>query len=98
MWNNLKFANWDARTSKLGKALNRKGKNDPLVVLNSLRQKVYDVAKQQLEENTGRKATDKEQQKLRSSITKIQTKAILELSEQTEDYAVRQLISLVFGD
>lgn len=98
MWNNVKFANWNARTSKLGQALNQKGKNDPLVILNSLRQKVYDVAKQQLEENTGRKATDKEQQKLRSSITKIQTKAINELSEQTEDYAVRQLVSLVLGD
>lgn len=98
MWNNIKFANWNARTSKLGQALNQKGKNDPMIILNSLRQKVYDVAKQQLEENTERKATDKEQQKLRSSITEIQTKAVNELSEQTKDYAVRQLISLVFGD
>lgn len=98
MWNNVKFANWNARTSKLGQALNQKGKNDPLAILNSLRQKVYNVAKQQLEENTGRKTTDKEQQKLRASITKIQTKAIDELSEQTEDYAVRQLVSLVLGD
>lgn len=98
MWNNVKFANWNAKNSKLGQALNQKGKDDPITILNSLRQKVYDVAKRQLEENTGRKATDKEQQKLRTSVTKIQTKAIDELSAQTEDYAVRQLISLVFGE
>ena len=98
MWNNVKFANWNAKNSKLGQALNQKGKDDPITILNSLRQKVYDVAKRQLEENTGRKATDKEQQKLRASVTKIQTKAIDELSEQTEDYAVRQLVSLVFGE
>lgn len=98
MWNNVKFANWNAKNSKLGQALNQKGKDDPITILNSLRQKVYDVAKRQLEENTGRKATDKEQQKLKTSVTKIQTKAIDELSEQTEDYAVRQLVSLVFGE
>ena len=98
MWNNVKFANWNAKNSKLGQALNQKGKDDPITILNSLRQKVYDVAKRQLEENTGRKATDKEQQKLKTSVTKIQTKAIGELSEQTEDYAVRQLVSLVFGE
>lgn len=98
MWNNVKFANWNAKNSKLGQALNQKGKDDPITILNSLRQKVYDVAKRQLEENTGRKATDKEQQKLKTSVTKIQTKAIDELSEQTKDYAVRQLVSLVFGE
>lgn len=98
MWNNVKFANWNAKNSKLGQALNQKGKDDPITILNSLRQKVYDVAKRQLEENTGRKATDKEQQKLKTSVTKIQTKVIDELSEQTEDYAVRQLVSLVFGE
>ena len=98
MWNNVKFANWNAKNSKLGQALNQKGKDDPITILNSLRQKVYDVAKRQLEENTQRKATDKEQQKLKTSVTKIQTKAIDELSAQTEDYAVRQLISLVFGE
>ena len=51
-----------------------------------------------MEENTGRKATEKKKKKLRASVTKIQTKAIDELSEQTEDYAVRQLVSLVFGE
>ena len=60
MWNNVKFANWNAKNSKLGQALNQKGKDDPITILNSLRQKVYDVAKRQLEENTGRKTTDKE--------------------------------------
>ncbi len=98
MWNNVKFANWNAKNSKLGQALNQKGKDDPITILNSLRQKVYDIAKRQLEENAGRKTTDKEQQKLKTSVTKIQTKAIDELSAQTEDYAVRQLISLVFGE
>ena len=36
MWNNVKFANWNAKNSKLGQALNQKGKDDPITILNSL--------------------------------------------------------------
>jgi hypothetical protein len=37
MWNNVKFANWNVKNSKLGQALNQKGKDDPITILNSLR-------------------------------------------------------------
>lgn len=102
LWNNVKFMNWgkNTKTSKLGKALGKIGNDetDPISKLDTLRQNIFKAAKEQLESNKGRKITSKEEQKLRTSITQIQTKAINELSEQTEDYAVRQLISLVFED